>query len=126
MKKKLFIIAGVLVAILIALGVGLTYGLSEGASVNLSGINPSSIPDGSYTGNYDFWRWSNTVAVHIKDGNITAIDMVKDVSAAFVTNCADEVFQRVITAQDTQVDAVSGATVTSKAYLKAIEDALSN
>jgi len=31
---------------------------------------------------------------------------------------------RVIEAQSTDIDAVSGATVTSKAYLKAIENAL--
>ncbi|WP_372994238.1 FMN-binding protein [Lutispora sp.] len=35
-------------------------------------------------------------------------------------------FNKVIEAQNTIVDAVSGATVTTKAYLKAIESALNN
>jgi uncharacterized protein with FMN-binding domain len=37
---------------------------------------------------------------------------------------SEELFQRVIAQQTTQVDAVSGSTVTSRAYLKAIENAL--
>jgi uncharacterized protein with FMN-binding domain len=39
------------------------------------------------------------------------------------TDWFNEIVNLVIEAQDTQVDTVSGATVTSKAYLSAIEDA---
>jgi uncharacterized protein with FMN-binding domain len=35
-----------------------------------------------------------------------------------------KLFDRVIEAQSLQVDAISGATLTSKAYLKAVENAL--
>ncbi len=49
---------------------------------------------------------------------------MKDVVAAGITDCSGEVFRRVLESQDTQIDAVTGATVTSKAYLKAIEAAL--
>jgi uncharacterized protein with FMN-binding domain len=126
MKKKLLIIAAVFVVILAGLFIALTNGLSEGASVTIGGIDLSSVPDGSYTGIYEFKRWSNTVAVTVKDHRITAINIEKDVPAAWVTNCSGEMFRRVIDAQNTTVDAVSGATVTSKAYLKAIEDAIGN
>ena len=102
----------------------LTSGLSEGANVTLYGIDLSNIPDGSYTGVYDFKRWSDTLVVHVNDNRITEIDIVKNVVGARIKNSSDETIRRVIEAQNTTVDAVSGATVTSKAYLKAIEDAL--
>ena len=91
----------------------------------LNGIDLTGVSDGIYTGTYEHGRWTNTVTVHVEAGKITGIDIVKDVAAAGITDCSDEVFRRVLESQDTQVDAVSGATVTSKAYLKAIEDALS-
>ena len=124
MKKKLLIIIGAVIIIFAGLFAAVTNGLSEGKKVSLNGIDLQKINDGSYTGSYDYKRWSNTVIVHIRDNRITAIDIEKDVSASEITNVSGEVIHRVIEAQNTTVDAVSGATVTSKAYLKAIEDAL--
>jgi uncharacterized protein with FMN-binding domain len=124
MKKKRLIIGAIVVVILLGMGLSVTSGLSAGANVIVGSIDLSGVPDGSYTGAYDAGRWSNMVVVHVKDNKIAAIDIEKDVFAAFITNCSGETFRRVIEAQDTTVDAVSGATVTSKAYLKAIEDAI--
>jgi uncharacterized protein with FMN-binding domain len=118
MKKKLLIALGIVAVVLVAGFLFITDGLSEGAEVTLNGINLSDNPDGSYTGTYDFKRWTNTVVVQVKGHKITAIDFESDVAAAGITGCADEMFRRVIEAQDTKVDAVSGATVTSKASPK--------
>ena len=123
-KKKVLITAAIVV-ILLSIGITVTVsGLSEGKNVVLDGIELAGIPDGSYTGAYEHGRWTNTLTVHIGNGKITGVDIVKDVAAAGVTNCSEEVFRRVVEYQDTRVDAVSRATVTSKAYLKAIENAL--
>jgi uncharacterized protein with FMN-binding domain len=124
MKKKRLIICAVILAILLGTGFGATNRLSEGANVALSGVDLSGVPDGNYTGVYESGRWSNTVVVYVQGHRITAIDIEKDVFAAFIKNCSNETFRRVLEAQNTTVDAVSGATVTSKAYLKAIEDAV--
>ena len=124
MKKKLLIVFGIVGIILLGGFLAVTNGLSEGARVTLDGIDLSNKPDGSYTGTYEFKRWTNTVVVRVKGHSIVAIDFENNVTAAGITNCADEIFRRVMEAQDTKVDAVSGATVTSKAYLKAIENAL--
>jgi len=124
MKKKL-IVCGVILLVFAGLFMALTSGLSEGASVTLYGIDLSNIPNGSYTGVHTFRRWSNTLVVHVNENRITGIDIVSDVLGANVTNSSGEIFRRVIEAQNTIVDVVSGATVTSKAYLKAIENALS-
>ena len=124
MKKKLLISLGIVIVILVVGFLLITNGLSEGANIILRGIDLSATPDGSYTGVYEFKRWSNTLVVHVKDHRITSIVIEGDVTAAGITNCSGEIFRRVIDTQDTRVDAVSGATVTSKAYLKAIEDAI--
>jgi len=124
MKKKILIVLGVFILLLIAAFVAITNGLSEGQNVVLSGIDLSSISDGDYTGTYAHGRWTNTISVHVRNHVITGIDIVRDVVAAGITNCADEVFRRVMANQNTRIDVVSGATVTTKAYLKAIEDAL--
>lgn len=124
MKKKLLITGGILLVIMVGMFLGITNGLSEGAKVSLQGVDLSNISDGDYTGTYENGRWTNTVTVHIKDHRIESVDIDKDVAAADITNCSDEIIRRVIDAQNTGVDAVSGATVTSKAYLKAIENAL--
>ena len=124
MKKRVLFAAGIVIVIITGIFVIGTSGLSEGMKASLDGVDLSNMLDGSYTGTYNFKRWSNTVVVHIEDGTIRAIDIEKDVIGAGITDCADEMISRVIEAQDTKVDAVSGATVTSKAYLKAIEDAL--
>jgi len=121
MKKKRLIVAGVILAILIGMIFAVTNGLSEGTKVPINGIDLSNVPDGIYTGTHEFKRWTNTVAVHIEDHRITAVDIEKGM--ADPQNCSAELFRRVIAAQNTMVDAVSGATVTSKAYLKAIENA---
>jgi uncharacterized protein with FMN-binding domain len=123
MKKKLLIVGGVVFAVLLVMFFRVTDGLSDGAGLALHGIDLSNVPDGSYTGAYEFKRWSNTLVVHVRGHRITGIDVSQDVLGASITNCADETFSRVIDAQDTKVDAVTGATVTSKAYLKAIENA---
>lgn len=124
MKRKWGIALLIIVLLLVGAFFMVTDGLSQGAKVSPDGIDLASIEDGSYTGTYDFKRWTNTLTVNVKDHQIVSIDVVDDVGAAGITNCAEETFRRVIEAQSTQVDAVAGVTVTSKAYLKAIEDAL--
>lgn len=126
MKKKriILIILGVIVILLVSIFIAVTSGLSEGKNVVITGIDLSNIEDGDYVGNYEHGRWTNTLTVHVKDHKIIGIDIDKNVFASKITNCSDEVFRRVIEKQDTKIDAVSGATVTTNSYLKAIENAL--
>lgn len=127
MKKKnriALIVLGVIVVLVIGGGVAVTAGLSEGKNVVVAGIDLSDIADGDYIGSHEHGRWSNTLTVHIKDHKIIGIDMDKDVFAPSLTNCSEEVFRRIMEKQDTRIDVISGATVTTKAYLKAVENAL--
>lgn len=118
MKKKLLIVFGIIAAIFVGAFLTVTNGLSEGAKVALGGIDLANTAAGSYTGTYDFKRRTNTLVVNAETHRIIGISIEEDVAGAELTDCADEIFQRVIEAQNTQVDAVSGATITSKAYFK--------
>ena len=86
-------------------------------------INISLVPDGTYTGVLGGNRFGNTVEVTVNGGKIVDIQVVKDM-VVVVADVAFNLFDEVIREQSLQVDAVSGATVSTKAYLKAIENAL--
>jgi uncharacterized protein with FMN-binding domain len=95
--------------------------------LNLS-INPLDLSvkeDGVYKGSYNFGRWSNEISVTVKDHKITDIEITDDMMIA-KPEVTSELLQNVMAAQNTTVDLVSGATVSCKAYLKSIENALNN
>lgn len=98
-------------------------GVKAGAQITIKEINTSSISDGVYDGKYSSGRFSNELQVTVKDQKITDVKIVKDVMFS-KPEVSKELFDKVIKAQNTTVDIVSGATVTSKAYLKSIENAL--
>ncbi|HWQ51683.1 MAG TPA: FMN-binding protein, partial [Terriglobales bacterium] len=68
-------------------------------------------------------RWANELAVTVQGGKITDIKVVKDVQFG-TAEVSGEVFRRVIERQNVTIDVVAQATVTTKAYLKSIENAL--
>jgi uncharacterized protein with FMN-binding domain len=94
------------------------------ADIEPQGIDLSILCDGSYMGTFEHGRFTNTLTVHVEDNRIMRIDIVDDVFASWITGASTEVFYRVIAMQDTGIDAVAGATVTTNAYLIAIENAL--
>lgn len=61
--------------------------------------------------------------VTVSARKVTAIKLVEHAKNQS-TASSDELFGRVIESQSLQVDTISGATLTSKGYLKAIENAL--
>ncbi|AEV28089.1 hypothetical protein SpiGrapes_0226 [Sphaerochaeta pleomorpha str. Grapes] len=128
MIKKLQVLVGIL--LLLSLGSScalftLTRGLEEALAVEVNDVDLSVVEDNVYKGSYDFERWANTLSVTVADHRITTIAIIKDVKYA-KQEVSDAIFSKVIEAQSLQVDAISGSTVTSKAYLKSIENALSD
>ncbi len=128
MKPLFKIITTILIVFILVVVSGIFYlsrGLNDGISVNVNGINISDLDDGIFSGEYRAGRWTNKLNVTVKGQKITEINIEDDVT--FVKpDVSDELFNKVIEAQDTKVDAISQATVTSKAYLKSIENALNN
>lgn len=125
MKKKRIIIVGVIIlAVLLTVVLAATRSLSYMMSVELRGVDPASFDNGSYTGTFEHGRFTNTLTVNIENERIVRISVDNDVFGASVMNVSDEVFSRVIEIQDTRIDAIAGATVTTNAYLMAIENTL--
>ena len=103
----------------------LSRGLEEGLNVNIAPVDLILKEDGVYKGSYDFGRWSNELTITVKNNRITKIEITDDMM--FVNpDVRNDLFKRVMEKQNTTVDAVSGGTVSCKAYLKSIENALNN
>lgn len=81
------------------------------------------IKDGIHHGMFKGTRWQNEVDVTVQDGRITKIVLVNDVKFS-KAGVFDALASEIVNGQTLEVDAVSGATVTTKAYLKAVENAL--
>lgn len=121
--KTVAIVFAVLLVIMIGVVAWMTKGLSQGQNVVVDEIDLREIADGEYTGSYSVDRWANTLIVHVRDHKITNIEIEKNV-LFYTQEVSDFVFGEVIAKQSLEIDIQAGATVTTKAYLKAIEDAL--
>jgi Uncharacterized protein conserved in bacteria len=87
-------------------------------------IDLATVKDGVYEGEYAYGTFTYAVQVKMEGHAIAAIDVLKNRDTPHAKKAAT-VVQRVLNEQRTNVDAVSGATTTSKALLKAIEVAIS-
>ena len=125
--KKFFKAVAVVITALVIIFTGLflyiSHGLDEKSQPELVGVTAQGLTDGAYEGGYDGGRWTNRVKVTVTGEKITDIAIEQNVMFP-LNNVPPELFQRVIDAQTTKVDVVASATVTSKAYLKSIENAL--
>jgi uncharacterized protein with FMN-binding domain len=83
------------------------------------------IVDGVYRGNYDLSSMPLKVAldVIIQNQRIIKIEIVEH-SCSPIEKKAEKITDRIIECQNLDVDAISGATASSKAILKAVENAL--
>ena len=100
-------------------------GSSSFATIEASLPAMNDKPDGVYRGNYDL-KGSPvkvTLDVTVQDEKITAIKIIKHFCSP-IGKKAEKIIDQVIIKQDLKVDAVSGATGSSKAILKAVENAL--
>jgi uncharacterized protein with FMN-binding domain len=85
-------------------------------------IAMSQVKDGAYEGAESILPVSAKVRVTVSAGRITGITMLSHSHGP--NHGADAILPRVIEAQSLQVDAISGATYSSKVVRKAIENAL--
>ncbi len=124
--KKAIIIVLIGVVLLVIAGViyfaQATRNLEALVDKQIGDINLSEVVDGSYEGSYDSFPISVIVAVTVKDSEITKIDIIRHVSGQ--GGPGEAIVDKVIKAQSLDVDAISGATYSSKVILFAIENAL--
>lgn len=122
LKVALWILVGLVVAVGGVVGFDQIARNAQG-SLTIGCVDFSGLPDGTYTGMHSGGRWSNQVLVTVESGRVTGIDVVKDVLFN-LPDVTQRTLDAVIETQSLEVDIISGATVTARAYLKAVENAL--
>lgn len=90
--------------------------------LNIKSVNLSEVKDGSYIGSYDAQFVAAKVEVKIKNHKIASIKLLEHKNGR--GKKAEIIPKKVVKSQTLKVDTVSGATISSKVILKAIENAL--
>jgi uncharacterized protein with FMN-binding domain len=99
----------------------------EAASLPLNAVDFDRLNDGIHHGLYEggMYRWrKNECDVTVTNGKVTNIQLVGSKDPGAENTDTEMLYDRVIEAQSLQVDTISGATLTSKAYLQCVENAL--
>jgi len=99
----------------------------EARSLPLNAVDFGKLGDGNYHGLYEggMYKWRrNECDVTVMGGRVTGIQLVASKDPGRENTQVGPLYDRVIQAQSLQVDTISGATLTSKAYLQAVENAL--
>lgn len=133
-KKNAKLIGWIIAVMIISLGVGGVIGWSmlskeheEARNLPLNGVDFDRLNDGTYIGEYEggMYKWrSNKVQVIVTSGKVTNIKLLRSKESNEEKINQSILYDRVIEAQSLQVDTISGATLTSKAYLQGVENAL--
>ncbi len=128
MKKryKVLIIIGSIIAVLVVAGVIafsiIGNNLEALKSAVVKDVDLSKVSDGTYAGSAGAFPVTAEVSVTVKGHVITGIELISDSHGP--DHGAETLPDEVVKAQTLKVDAVSGATMSSKVVLLAIEDAL--
>ena len=87
-------------------------------------IEQKRLVDGVYEGSYRHGPNSAKVRVTISRGKIADIEMIKHFASWKGKKANDIIPQRIVAQQSTDVDAVSGATNSSRVIMNAVQEAL--
>ena len=98
--------------------------LEQMADLEIQNVDLTKIPDGTYAGSCKVFPISVKVDVTINNYKITRIELVEHRNGQGTP--AEIIPDKVVKAQSLEVDIVTGATYSSKAILKAIENALNS
>ena len=122
---KVLKVIGIVFLVLIAVGAFFAfYGLNDIKQMEVADIDISQMQDGTYTGEFKKGRWVHEVEVTIMDQRITGIRSINKVTDKGQKKIVDGAIKAMIEKQSIRIDAVSGASVSTKAFQKAVEDAL--
>lgn len=127
MSRKTLIIAFTILIATLAMSVFTTIKnhqtLSTIRKMPLATIDLSTISDGTYKGKYVYAQFPYRVEVQVVNKRIEQIIILNNRASNYGKK-AEAIADQVIKSQSIQVDVISGATISSKALLKAIECSL--
>src|SRR6056297_1986299 len=129
MKKGLtifLIILGIIVLIGIFAYFGGTKKMDEVRDYPISNINMQTIDNGIYTGSCDIGRWALDVKVHVNKHRIADVTIIDRHEFYSTDDLMEELNEKIIGKTDPDFDAITGATITSRAYMIAVTNALNS
>lgn len=128
MKKKrrgcliALIVFGAVVVVLVGIMAAAAFpGMGYVRHMTIAPVDLSKVPDGSYQGSFHRGRFQFAVAVTVKGNRIEAIDMTDKAKATAITRA---IAVAIIQKQSVAIDAVSGASLSTKAFAAAVGNAL--
>jgi len=92
--------------------------------MEITDVDLSKVADGTYQGKHSMGVMSYVVDVTVQDHIIKNIDIVKAFTGNEYSRKGQAILDTVLAFQSLNVDVITGATITSKAYLSAIRNAL--
>lgn len=122
--KTFLIVMAVIVVLLVPLSYLMFYGMSEIKHLVIREVDLAKIADGVYTGSYHKGRWTYDVEVTVRGHRIVMVKNKNErMNVAKDWNAKAEA--AILEKQSIDLDVISGATVNTKAFEKAVEVALS-
>ena len=124
LNRKVVLSIGIFLGVILATSSIMQYlQLVHFRNLQINEINLDQINDGYYTGTASF-GFEYEVGIQIENHAIEKIDILKN-RDSFYARQAEGIKYKLIQEQKINIDAVTGATTTSKVLLKAVESALS-
>ncbi len=121
-RKVIIIVVGLLVVAGVVNSVLSSMRLRKYRTMEIADSALSTLEDGTYPGEATF-GFTYKVEVTVQDHKMTNITVVQNCRSPYA-RFAEGVIPKILKAQNANVDAVTGATTTSKCLMKAIEKAL--
>lgn len=123
MKHKWrWIIGGICLLLMICGVFAMHHIVDQANKLSIEAPDLEKIDDGIYIGEYDITPVSVMVQVSVEDDKISDITILKHEHG--LGGKAEKIVKDIIKKQSLDVDTISGATVSSKCILKAIEQAI--
>jgi uncharacterized protein with FMN-binding domain len=91
--------------------------------MDIQNVDINSIQDGEYIGSYSYSGFEYKVKTIVSAQKILDIEILQNRDTEHA-RCAEGVLTEILKRQTPNVDAISGATTTSRALMKAVENSL--
>jgi uncharacterized protein with FMN-binding domain len=121
-KLQIGIVATILTIVLASLAM-MTVTVRQYRNMKILDSDLANLADGKYHGKAAFSGFTYEVEATILNYTITDLQIIKNRTSSYA-RFAEGVIPRIIEKQNANVDVITGATTTSKALMKAVEDAL--
>jgi uncharacterized protein with FMN-binding domain len=121
--RIVLIVVVVILVLLLAGFFAVTRGMKDIRNLSIENPDISSLQDGEYEGSFHKTRWNYRVKVTLEEGEIRDIQFIdKPDDGSF----SDKAVDAVLEAQSLDIDTVTGASINTRAFRKAVENALSH